>query len=93
MAAPGGPPHAPDPYLIMLRVGAIASAIMSGTFALLAFIFGSPLEFGIALALCAVWWTVDDFVTSMLKREQIRVSRACPSGYAARLQMRSQIAG
>lgn len=70
MARPGIPPQPRDPYLTTIRVGAIASAVVSGALALLAFIFGSPLQFGIAMAVCAGWWIADDLAVSTLGGRQ-----------------------
>lgn len=66
MARPGTPTPSRIPPLTVLRAGAIVSAVVSGALALLAFIFGSPLQFGVALAICAGWWIADDFAVSAL---------------------------
>lgn len=84
MAAPAAPSQIHDPTLTMLRIGAVASVIVSGTLALLAFIFGSPLEFGVAVAIGAGWFIADDLVMSMLKRERVACRpavRALPRSY------------
>lgn len=79
MAQPGVPPQPRDPQLTILRIGAITSAVVSGALALLAFVFGSPLQFGIALAVCAGWWIADDFMASTLDgRRAVRAERARP---------------
>lgn len=43
-----------------LHSAAVTSVILSGVYALAAFMVGSALEFGIALALCAAWWIAAD---------------------------------
>ncbi len=47
-----------------LRAGAITIVFLSGTLALVALSVGSPLQFGIALALCGAGWIVTDFIES-----------------------------
>ena len=44
-----------------LRAGAIAVAALSGACALIALAVGSPLQFGVSLALCAAGWIAVDF--------------------------------
>lgn len=39
-----------------IHAGALAVAIASGTFALVAMLVGSPTSFGLALALCGAGW-------------------------------------
>ena len=82
MAMPGIPPQARDPRMTTLHTGAIASAIVSGTYALVALIAGSPLEFGVALALWGAWWIAVDFIEWTVERE--RAARRCAVS-AARL--------
>lgn len=80
MARPGVPTPPRDPYLTLVRAGAIASVAVSGTLALLALVFGSPLQFGIALAVCAGWWIADDFVASTLDgRRAVPAARPRPN--------------
>ncbi len=62
MATPGIPPQARDPRMTTLHTGAIAIAVLSGTCALVAFAVGSPLQFGVALALCGAAWIAADFI-------------------------------
>jgi hypothetical protein len=75
MATPGIPPQARDPRMTTLRTGAITVAVLSGTCALVALIAGSPLEFGVALALCGAGWTAADFIEWTVERE--RAARRC----------------
>lgn len=53
-------PHARNRHI--LHIGAVASALLSGVYALAAFVFGSPLDFGVAAALCGAFLIVDDFI-------------------------------
>lgn len=52
-----------------LHTAAVAVAFVSGTFALMAMLLGSPLQFGIALALCGVGWIVTHFVERLAEQE------------------------
>ncbi len=45
-----------------LRAGAIAIAVLSGARALIALAVGSPLQFGVSLALCGAGWITADFI-------------------------------
>ena len=45
-----------------LRTGATASALICGICAVIAFVFGSPLDFGVTVALGSVFWLVADFL-------------------------------
>ncbi len=69
MALPGIPPQARDPRMTILQTGAIAIAILSGLCALVALAAGSPLQFGVALALCGAGWIGADFIEWTVERE------------------------
>ena len=75
MATPGIPPQARDPRMTTLHTGAITSAILSGACALVALVVGSPLEFGVALALCGAAWIAADFIERTVERERERAAR------------------
>ena len=48
--------------LMAFRTGAIVVAVVTGFYALVALLVGSPLEFGVALALCGGCWVAADFI-------------------------------
>jgi uncharacterized membrane protein len=52
------------PRLTTLHICAITLSVVSGTCALVALAAGSPLEFGVALALSAAWLIAADFIES-----------------------------
>ena len=58
-----------------LHTIAITIAVLSGTYALVALVAGSPLEFGVALALCGAGWITADFIERTVERE--RAARRC----------------
>ena len=63
MASPGVAQQSrPTAQLTALHASALTVAVVSGTCALVALAAGSPLEFGVALALCAAGWVADDFI-------------------------------
>ena len=53
-------------------------AIASGTFALVAMLFGSPASFGLALALCGAAWIVTHFVEYLTEQDAIAARRRRP---------------
>ncbi len=61
--------------LTTLHLCAITVSVVSGTCALVALIAGSPLEFGVALALCAAWLIAADFIESGVEREREHAAR------------------
>ena len=75
MATPGIPPQARDPRMTTLHIGAITIAVLSGAYALVALVAGSPLEFGVALALCGAGWIAADFIEWTVEVE--RAARRC----------------
>ena len=83
MATPGIPSQARDPRMTTLHTGAITIAVMSGICALVALVAGSPLEFGVALALCGAGWIAADFIEWTVERERAACRCAVP---AARLK-------
>ena len=58
-----------------IHAGALTVAIASGTFALVAMLVGSPLSFGLALALCGTGWIVAHFVERLAEQELAEDSR------------------
>ena len=58
--------------------GAVCVAFVTGTFALLALLLGSPLEFGSALASCGVAWIVAHIAEQTAEQETARRRRALP---------------
>ncbi len=57
-------PRRRDPRVTTLHAGAVVVAIVSGICALVALAVGSPLQFGIALALFGAGWITADFLQS-----------------------------
>lgn len=64
MAKRGVPPRLRDPRVAALHTGAVVVAVVSGISALVALAAGSPLQFGIALALFGAGWIAADFLQS-----------------------------
>lgn len=62
MVDPGIARQARDARVTALHASALTIAVVSGTCALVALVAGSPLEFGVALALCAAGWVAADFI-------------------------------
>ncbi len=89
----GIPGQAADERVAILRAGSLISATLSGSYALVAFVIGSALEFGVGLALCAAFWIAADFFTAPVRAEPARTtgrhapvtsppgSTACGSGH------------
>jgi hypothetical protein len=75
MDTPGIPPRTRHLRLTTLHICAITLSVVSGTCALVALAAGSPLEFGVALALCAAWLIGADFIESNVERERERAAR------------------
>jgi hypothetical protein len=59
-----------DRTLMAFRTGAIVVAFLAGFYALAALVVGSPLEFGVALALCGACWVAADFIEWAAERER-----------------------
>ena len=57
------------PRYSVMHASAIAVAFTSGTFALVALLVGSPLQFGVALALCGAGWIVTHFVEQLAEQD------------------------
>lgn len=75
MGAPGVPPQARDPRVTTLHAGALIIAVVSGICALVALAAGSPLQFGVALALFGAGWIAADFIERAVERERERADR------------------
>ncbi len=73
---PGVPRQARDPR-VSLYAGTLVVAVVSGICALVALAAGSPLQFGVALALFGVGWMSADFIEPTLERGQERFARRC----------------
>lgn len=58
-----------------LHTGALTLAVLCGTCALAALVAGSPLEFGVALAVCGAWWIAADFIEWTVERDRERAAR------------------
>ena len=71
--------HPRSRRIVFIHAGAISAAFVSGTFALVALLLGSPLEFGSALALCGAAWIVAHIAEQFAERERIRRTRASES--------------
>ncbi|MBX7450120.1 hypothetical protein GR927_19205 [Mycolicibacterium sp. 3033] len=54
----------------MIHSAAIMVSVVSGTFALVAMLVGSPFSFGLALALCGTGWIVTHFVERMAEQDR-----------------------
>ena len=78
----------------LIYAGATAVAFVSGTLALVAMLVGSPLQFGLPLAVCGAGWIVTHFVEGLAEQDRAHRRRPAPAprpvrGYArlgARLQ-------
>lgn len=77
MATLGMPPQARDPHMTTLHTAAVAIAVVSGICALVALAAGSPLQFGVALALFGTGWIAADFIESSAQRGQERAAHWC----------------
>jgi hypothetical protein len=77
MVAPGIPPQTRNSYT--LRVCAIAVSAVSGICAAVALAVGSPLEFGVAMALSAGWLIAADLIESNVEGRRATRQRAIPS--------------
>ena len=70
-----------------MHASAVAVAFVFGTFALVALLVGSPLQFGVSLALCGVGWIATHFVERLADEDLARRRRLAPGadlvhGYA-----------
>jgi hypothetical protein len=70
MATPGIARQARDPRMTALHASAFTIAVLSGTCAVVALVAGSPLEFGVALALCGAGWIAADFIEWTVEGER-----------------------
>ncbi|OBI53474.1 hypothetical protein A5707_11420 [Mycobacterium kyorinense] len=68
MATIANPSQTRDPRITALHFGAVASAIVSGAYALVELAVGTPFEFGVALAMCGAWWIAADYLGRMIGR-------------------------
>lgn len=78
MATIANPSQTRDPRITALHLGAVASAIVSGTYALVELAVGTPFEFGVALAMCGAWWIAADYLGRMIGRARGARRRAVP---------------
>lgn len=63
--------QARDARMTILHAGAIASAILSGAYALVALAVSTPFEFGVALAVCGASWIAADYVERTAERARV----------------------
>ena len=56
--------------IAFVHAGGISVAFVSGTFALVALLLGSPLEFGSALAICGTGWIVAHIAERFAEQER-----------------------
>jgi hypothetical protein len=62
--------------IAFIYAGAISFAFVSGTFALMALLLGSPLQFGSALAMCGTGWIVAHIAERFAEQERVARRRA-----------------
>ncbi len=79
MASPDITKQARDPRVTALHASALTIAVVSGSYALVALVAGSPLEFGVALALCAAGCVADDFIEWTVEEFYADRRRAIPA--------------
>jgi len=65
-------------HYVIVHKAAMVVAIASGTFALVAMLFGSPASFGLALALCGAAWIVTHFVEYLTEQDAVAARRRRP---------------
>jgi hypothetical protein len=65
--------------IALIYAGAMSVAFVSGTFALVALLLGSPFEFGSALATCGAAWIVTHLAERFAEQESNRRRRALHS--------------
>lgn len=84
--------YRPRPRYALVYSSAIAVAVASGSFALVALLMGSPVAFGLALALCATAWIVTHFVERLVvqARASDRRRRDYPAGRRTALRHRQR---
>lgn len=63
----------------VMHTSAVTVAFLSGTFALVAMLVGTPLQFGIALALCGAAWIVTHFVERLAEQDLAERRRLAPA--------------
>lgn len=63
----------------VMHAGAVAVAFVSGTFALAAMLVGTPLQFGISLALCGAGWIAAHFVERLAEQDLAERRRLAPA--------------
>jgi hypothetical protein len=73
------PRDARRPGYAAVHASAVAVAFVSGTFALVAMLVGTPLQFGVALALCGAGWIVAHFVERLAEQDLTRRRRQAPA--------------
>jgi hypothetical protein len=66
-------------HIALIHAGAISSAFVSGTVALVALLLGSPLQFGSALAMCGAGWIVAHIAERFAEQERVGRRRALES--------------
>lgn len=74
---PGIPPQGRDRHTTTLYTAAVTVTVVSGICALVALAAGSPLQFGIALALFGAGWIATDFIQTTVERQRERAAIRC----------------
>lgn len=82
----------PGTRIRVLHTAAIVVALVSGSYALIALVVGSPVEFGIALALCGAGWVGADFVERRAERADSGLRRT-PIPDAAKMPPHTVLVG
>ena len=75
----------PGTRIRVLHTAAIVVALVSGSYALIALVVGSPVEFGITLALCGAGWVGADFVERRAERADSGLRRTPMHGPRVRV--------
>lgn len=73
---PSIPPQIRDPRVTLIYASTLVLTVVSGICALVALAVGSPLQFGVTLALFGAGWIVTDFIERSERRQE-RFARPC----------------
>lgn len=76
MTAYNVPANQRNRRIALAHAAAISVAFVSGTFALIALLLGSPFEYGSALALCGAAWIVAHIAERFAEQEHARRMRS-----------------
>ena len=75
-----------------LHTTAMTSAVLSGAYALVALCVGTPLEFGVGLALCGAFWLAADLTDWPAAAARSPHRRPAPAAQASHLVWRGVVA-